>query len=111
MRRYILGLSLVAVTAQNTFDLRQGCLLVGKEATPAVSTMVQADGKRAPFAFTFEEALAFATIAASDFGVGADRKGSFEVGRVKAGLERNTEKKASKKATKKAAKTDDAEAQ
>jgi CRISPR-associated protein Csb1 len=110
LRRYILGLSLVAATAQNTFDLRQGCLLVGKEGAPAVSKLAQTDGKRDIFAFTFEEALAFAQVAASDFGVGSSRKGSFEIGRVKAGLEKNTDKKAAKKGVKKAAKTDSGDA-
>lgn len=106
LRRYILGLSLVAARAQNTFDLRQGCLLVGKEGESAVTQLVAPDGKREDFTFTFEEALEFAKAAAAEFGVGSNRDGTFDIGRVKETLDKNAIKKASKKNAKKQAKAD-----
>lgn len=71
LRRYVLGLSLVAITAPSQTYLRQGCNLVGAENKPKTVKLVHADGKREDIALTHEQAIAFAKQAASEFGVGA----------------------------------------
>lgn len=75
LRRYILGVALVAFTMSQPTSLREGCELVpkldSKAKHPLVSTkLVTADGQRADLSLTSDEALDFAMKAASVFGVG-----------------------------------------
>jgi CRISPR-associated protein Csb1 len=77
LRRYVLGLALVAVTAPQSAYLRQGCNLVPDTAKPRESTLVHGDGRREPRGLTDTEALAFAKAAAKAFGVGEDRTVEF----------------------------------
>jgi CRISPR-associated protein Csb1 len=75
LRRYILGLSLVAFTHPSAFVgyLRQGCTLVlDPEAKPAARelVLVHPDGRRDKTNLTHDDALAFAQAAAKAFGVG-----------------------------------------
>ena len=89
LRRYILGLALVAFTYPPAGYLRQGCLLVldAEPKKPHQFVEVFADGKRKKCKITHEEALAFATAAAKAFGVGAgSRRSAFDPDRAKKDL-------------------------
>lgn len=69
LRRYILGLSLIAVTAPPQTYLRQGCNLVLDAEKPRSFTLVQADGTRSELKLTHEEAISYAKDAATNFNV------------------------------------------
>jgi len=82
LRRYILGLSLVAFTHPSAFVgyLRQGCTLVlDPEAKPAPRefALVHPDGKRDPQSIAHDDALAYAKVAADKFGVGESKTVEF----------------------------------
>ncbi|MBS1819529.1 MAG: type I-U CRISPR-associated protein Cas7 [Acidobacteria bacterium] len=77
LRRYVLGLSLVALTASATGYLRQGCNLVPDPDQPSTLTLVGSDGARQAANLTHSAALAFAREAASAFGLDVDRAISF----------------------------------
>ncbi|MGA2034982.1 MAG: type I-U CRISPR-associated RAMP protein Csb1/Cas7u [Thermoguttaceae bacterium] len=94
LRRYILGLSLVAFTAQIESYLRQGCTLVLNPDQPRESVEVCADGKRLPCEITHDAALAYATDAAREFGVGESRFVTFEKERAKRDVKADGDKKA-----------------
>lgn len=70
LRRYVLGLALVAMVHDRPHDLRQGCLLVGDPDKPAVWETVANDGTRQTFTPDKDAARTFATQAAKAFGVG-----------------------------------------
>jgi len=78
LRRYILGLTLVALTAPPQTYLRQGCNLVPDADQPRTVTLVHADGKRDPLRITHDEALAYAKAAAKAFGVGTSQSVMFD---------------------------------
>lgn len=78
LRRYVLGLALVALTAPPQVYLRQGCNLVPDVENPRRTTLVNADGAREEFKLTHEQAIAFATPAAKEFGVGASESVKFD---------------------------------
>lgn len=67
--RYILGLSLVALTAPMETSLREGCQLVADPERPAQWHLVHHDGTRESVALSHDEVLDYATDAASAFGV------------------------------------------
>ena len=69
LRRYILGLCLVAFTVPAEIALREGCELVPVADKPAEWKIVRHDGKRDPFSLSHSDALDFAVAAANDFGV------------------------------------------
>jgi CRISPR-associated protein Csb1 len=69
LRRYVLGLALVALTAPGNTYLRAGCNLVPDVDKPREFTVVGYDGTRANMTLTHDDALAFATSAAKEFGV------------------------------------------
>lgn len=75
LRRYILGLALVALTYFDgkTLNLRQGCQLVGKPDAPMTRTLMFADGTEKSFEITRDDAIAYAVAVAQAFGVGDDR--------------------------------------
>ncbi len=83
LRRYILGLSLVAFTAQIESYLRQGCLLVLNPEQPREFVEVHPDGRREACNITHDAALQFATDAATAFGVGASKTVPFKKERAK----------------------------
>ena len=86
MRRYILGLSLVAFTAPIPSYLRQGCNLVcDPEKAPEFVEVYRA-GERKPMTLSHEDALAFSQTAAQAFGVGEDRSVDFVKTKAKADL-------------------------
>jgi CRISPR-associated protein Csb1 len=78
LRRYVLGLSLVAATAPMDGFLRQGCLLVPDPSASPKWMVVDRDGTRTETALSLEIAMAFAKKAAEDFGVGPDRNVDFD---------------------------------
>lgn len=76
LRRYVLGLSLVALTAPPQTYLRQGCNLVPDVDNPRTTTLVSADGTRDDkFKITHEQALTYAKATAKEFGVATSPTG------------------------------------
>lgn len=78
LRRYILGLSLVALTAPQETYLRQGCNLVPDFEKPRQFNVVNTDGSRPEASVSHEEAKTFATITAKAFGIGGNRAERFD---------------------------------
>jgi CRISPR-associated protein Csb1 len=80
LRRYVLGLCLVAATAADADSsfLRQGCLLVPHPEEPPRFTLVRRDGSRPPVALDAAAALALAQSAAAAFGVGPGQTVAFD---------------------------------
>jgi len=72
LRRYILGLALVALTAPQSAYLRQGCNLVPDVDKPREFKIVNADGVREDVKLSHTDAVAFAKAAAEAFKVGKD---------------------------------------
>lgn len=70
LRRYILGLALVALTAPPRTYLRQGCNLVPDAEHPRTVALVRTDGTRDALTLDHDASLAFARLAATAFGVG-----------------------------------------
>ena len=99
LRRYILGLALVAATEPLDGFLRQGCLLVPKPEQPLGWVEVARTGTRTPIALTNTGARALAKKWAGAFGVGAGRTAQFDKQLAKADLAEK-EAKDSKKAGK-----------
>jgi len=84
LRRYILGLALVAFTRNPSGYLRQGCLLVldPDQAGKNQFVEVHPDGKRVPSKITADSALEYAKEAAAVFGVGEARTVPFDKARA-----------------------------
>lgn len=96
LRRYILGLALVAATEPLDGFLRQGCLLVPDEKAPAEWFAVARDGTRTSTGLSAAVALEYAKTAANKFGVGPDRRVAFKKELAQADL-KELEKKKEKK--------------
>lgn len=107
LRRYILGLSLVAFTGPVDSYIRQGCTLVldphpGNGQPPREFAEVYPDGRRAPCEITHDAALRYATEAAAAFGVGQSRTVPFEKERAQKDVKDDETKKGkNKRASKK----------
>jgi hypothetical protein len=69
IRRYVLGLALVSITAPLDPNLREGCELVPDPNKQATWKRVKHDGTRCDEAMSHEDALEFATAAATTFQV------------------------------------------
>lgn len=93
LRRYILGLALVAFTKLPGGYLRQGTILVSDPDQTRKAEEVYADGTRKAFSVTHEQALAYAQAAAKAFVVGDNREVAFDAERAKKDLEGKAEKK------------------
>lgn len=93
LRRYVLGLSLVALLTKSERFLRQGCLLVPKEAKSAEAMIVDRTGDRKPLDVTEESALEFARLAAIDFVVGEPWTAIFDKDAVKKASDKKKEDK------------------
>ena len=78
LRRYILGLALVAVTAPLDGFLRAGCLLTLDPEEPGMWHSVERTGQRKQISMDEETALAYARRAAEAFGVGESHQVSFD---------------------------------
>lgn len=103
LRRYILGLALVALTVQPESYLRQGCMLVLDSNEPRKFNEVYPDGRRESCGVTHESAREFAAEAAREFGVGEGKTVSFEKDRAKLDVKTDEAGKGkSKKGAKKA---------
>ena len=76
LQRYVLGLALVAATAEQDGFLRAGCQLV--PSTPTSAQAVHRNGTRTEVSIDAAAILAFATSAAAAFGVGPSRTVPFE---------------------------------
>lgn len=78
LRRYILGLSLVAFTAPQETFLREGCQLVPDSDRPSKWSLVKHDGSREEnFDLPHEQVREYATTTAKAFGVGPKREATF----------------------------------
>jgi len=75
LQRYVLGLSLVAITYLDgkVLNLRQGCQLVAIQDKPMNRVTINADGTEAVFEIDAKSALRYAAKVAADFIVGPDR--------------------------------------
>jgi CRISPR-associated protein Csb1 len=78
LRRYILGLALVAFTYRPSSYLRQGCNLVLDPDKPAEFVEVYPNGKRVPAKVAHDKAKEYATAAAKAFGIGQNRAVEFD---------------------------------
>ena len=72
LRRYILGLCLVALTAPQDMFLREGCHLIPVLDIPSEWKVVRHEGSRGVFDLSHDDSLVFAETAAEDFGVRQD---------------------------------------
>ena len=97
LRRYVLGLALVAVTAPLDGFLRQGCLLTPDPDRPGVWERVDRDGRRAAVALDEDVALDFARRAAEKFGVAEARTVAFDKARAKSDAKKSDAKKSDAK--------------
>jgi len=103
LRRYVLGLSLVALTAPPQTYLRQGCNLVPDIDSPSKATLVNADGSREDFKLTHVQAIAFAKLVAKEFGVGEAQSVKFDSDLAKKDIAGDGDVKATRKKAAKAA--------
>jgi len=74
LRRYILGLALVAFTKLPGGYLRQGTILVKNSEGKHLFQEVAADGKRTDITLTHEDALQYAQETAKAFGIKAEKE-------------------------------------
>src|SRR5207237_3867226 len=86
LRRYILGLALVAATDTGDGFYRQGCLLTLNPAKPSEWFKVTRDGERKAIGLTDTLAKTFAEDAAKKFGVGDNKSVAFDKVLAKADL-------------------------
>lgn len=77
LRKYLLGLCLVAATAPFDGFLRQGCLLVPDPSGDADWAAIERDGRRRSIMLTEDIAAAYAKRTADGFGVGKSRAVEF----------------------------------
>jgi len=87
VRRYVLGLSLVAFTAPQETFLREGCQLVPDTEHASEWRMVRHDGEHDQLDVAHEQALGYATAAAQAFGVGESRTVNFNSASAKKAME------------------------
>ena len=78
LRRYVLGLALVAATAPMDGFLRAGCLLTFDPGCPGEWCAVARSGERTPVNLDADTALAYARTVAEAFGIGDDCPVTFD---------------------------------
>lgn len=88
LRRYVFGLALVALTANTSAYLRQGCNLVVDPDNPGEFHEVYRDGRREPVTISHDDAIEFAAATADTFGVGESRTVKFEKQKAKADVKK-----------------------
>jgi CRISPR-associated protein Csb1 len=96
LRRYVLGLALLALFAPADFYLRQGCILVTNPEKPGKRELVHRTGKREPFTASFTEMESYARAVAEAFGVGENVEATFNAELVKERQAGKAAKKAAK---------------
>ncbi len=103
LQRYILGLSLVAFTANTSNYLRQGCMLVRNPAKAGENEFVEVypTGERKPCPIDHQEVLKYAKSVAQAFGVGESRTVDFDRSRAQRDIEGEGQTKAKAKRGKK----------
>jgi CRISPR-associated protein Csb1 len=94
LRRYVLGLSLIAATAPLDPFLRQGCLIVPDPDAPAQWSLVRRSGDRTAISLTEDRAREYAQAAASAFGVGPNRRLPFSKERAREDAKKDKKTKA-----------------
>jgi CRISPR-associated protein Csb1 len=92
LRRYILGLSLVALTAPQECYLRQGCNLVPDIDKPREFKVVNLDGTREDFTLSHGEAVEYARTAMKKFGIEAGKEHPFDASTAEKAAEDKLEK-------------------
>jgi CRISPR-associated protein Csb1 len=95
LRRYILGLALVAATEPMDAFLRQGCLLVPDTSAPSQWELVGRKGERLAVHLTEQIAQGYARAAAKAFGKGDNKRVSFDRALAKEDARKADKKKAS----------------
>ena len=99
LRRYVLGLSLVAFTSTASTYLRQGCNLVPDINNQREFKLIHSDGSHETPNLSHSDALKFAHTAAQAFGVGEDHlEVKFEPERAKKDIAGEGDTKATRKA-------------
>jgi CRISPR-associated protein Csb1 len=93
LRKYILGLALVAFTAPQDTCLREGCHLVPDKSHPAEWSLVRHDGTRASFSLSHDDGLSYAQATATGFGVGSGKEARFNAETAKAALRQSKEER------------------
>jgi hypothetical protein len=84
LRRYILGLALVAARVQTNYDLREGCLL---RCVQTQAQLVYSNNESEPFEWEHGDVYAYAKEAAREFGVGRPREVRFDAKAAREGVE------------------------
>ena len=90
LRRYVLGLALVAGTAPMDGFLRAGCLLTLNPDESGSWEAVARSGKRTPIELSEDAALRYAQRCADKFGVGGDDRVNFDKKLADADTKENT---------------------
>ncbi len=105
LRRYVLGLALIAFTYRPGGYLRQGCLLVldPNKANENELVEVYPSGEREPVTLSHDTALTYAEIVAREFGVGENRTVNFDKKRAKDDVKGEGDAKKMKKSKEKKA--------
>lgn len=93
LRRYVLGLALVAACEPQDGFLRQGCLLTPDPDAKADWALVGRDGRRSPLVIDGAKLFVYAEAVAKAFGVGSDRTVEFKPERAKEDLKEDDGKK------------------
>lgn len=94
LQKYILGLSLVAASHIQQWDLRQGCLLtIDPEKTKPVWNVVSPDGRREDVEMNHDEILKYAQEASSEFGVGDNKDVTFNEEKAKNDIDKSKQNK------------------
>src|SRR5690606_13782938 len=92
LRRYLLGLAMVAASQPLDPFLRQGCILVPDDERPATWTVVDRAGRREPLEIDDADLLAWARGAAEAFGVAEPRRVAFDPKLAKADMGKGKKK-------------------
>lgn len=79
LQRYILGLSLVALTSPLDPFLRQGCNLVPDTDKPREFKLVKVDGERPDFVLAHSDAVKYAREAMGKFGIQSNDEQPFDI--------------------------------
>jgi CRISPR-associated protein Csb1 len=96
LRRYILGLAMVAARCQSNYALREGCLLVGKREPEA--HLVYSDCKSQDLVWDRRHVFAYAQKAAREFGIDpSPRSFEFDGKRARTEVERLKKEKGKSK--------------
>lgn len=98
LRRYVLGLCLVAAAEPLDGFLRVGCLLTPDPASPGAWAVIDREGVRTPVALTSRDVLDYAAARAKTFGVAEARRVNFDKKAAQDDIPDSDGKKATRKA-------------